>query len=137
MAGREARRIINLTAAGLLLLGATADLSAQHGGDVSVAGKWEITLQNDAQSYEWNVTFEQDGVMLSGFAEMQGRVFPLEGSLDGQKITFAVMVDDPGHDAPLMFTGDVDGHTGSGVMDPTNGMHSDALMDWVGEKTDP
>jgi hypothetical protein len=93
-------------------------------------------LHNDAQSFEWNVTFEQEGQILSGFAEMQGRVFPLEGWLDGNEITFYITIDQPDHDAPLMFAGEVDGGSATGVMDPTDGANPEAQMDWFGKKKD-
>jgi len=128
----------SLTLAGAILLFATTATAAQthEAAVVSVAGEWEITMQNDVDSYVWNVTFEQEGQVLSGFAETMGQVFPLEGWIDGQEITFNVTVDLPDHEAPLSFVGKVEGHSASGVMDPTDGVHAGALMDWYAERKD-
>lgn len=128
------RTMTRLGLAGALLFcaGDTAVAQATGSEMVTVAGVWELVLQNDESSFEWNVTFKQDGEALSGFAESNGSVFPIEGWIDGEEINFSVTP--PDHDAPLMFVGIVDGVSASGTMDPTGGMHPEASMDWHAEK---
>jgi len=140
MHGRNAGAKIGTALAGALLLATGGEAEAQAGerGGVSVAGTWELTMHNEDRSFTWNVTFEQDGEILSGFAESGGRILPLDGRLSGSTITFDVTIEGT-HDDPLRFTGDVDvdGGSAAGIMDPAAGAYPEALMSWVAERTDP
>ncbi len=133
MRTRNFRIATGLALAGAALITAVAPAAAQsRESDTSVVGVWDLVLESDRSPGEWHITLEQDGEVLSGFAEVGGLVAPLEGRVDGEEIMFSVTV--PEHDAPLLFVGVVDGASASGVMDPTGGMHSEAAMDWIAEK---
>ena len=82
---------------------------------VSVAGKWEMTMDSPMGEISWTVQVEQNGDMVSGYAESAMGTFPVEGFVVGTEWTFDVAVDAHGTPMVLGFVGDVEGDEAWGV----------------------
>ena len=80
-----------------------------------VAGTWTVTLNTEAGETEFIATFEQDGSTLSGEIDIGNReILPIEGSVEGNTITFTFVVVDLDGDQPIHLSGEIAGDTITG-----------------------
>lgn len=125
------RVLMMLLVTGICALGAAEAAVAQDREEaaiVPVAGVWDLTMETEAGSFHWIVTFEQEGTGLTGFVDSNGSVFDLEGSVEGHELRFRVAV--PHHAEPVEFDGAVDGDSASGEV------LLDGRASWHAERVD-
>ena len=95
-----------------------------------VSGDWEITSETPRGTMTRAVTFEQDGNTLTGSIETQGGSLPIQkGSVDGNKISFAVVVSRGGNSFEMTYKGTVDGDTAKGTFQTPRGE-----VPWTGRR---
>ena len=89
---------------------------------VDVSGAWEITSESPRGTMTRNVTFKQDGSELTGSVETQGGPVPIQkGSVDGNKISFTIVMSRGGNEFEMTYTGTVDGDTAKGTFQTPRG----------------
>lgn len=91
-----------------------AQLAAAQGG--KLAGTWEMTMQGRQGPMTQTLTFEQDGSNLKGTIKGQRGESPLEGTVDGSKISFKVKRQTPNGEFVQEFNGTVDGDNIKGTV---------------------
>ena len=103
-----------LTAA-LAALVAGAGLSLGHAqGDLT--GDWEIRLTTQTGVTTWQARFEQDGDRLGGEIDLgDNEILDVDGTVDGTKLAFVIVVPDLDGDQPIDFAGEVTGDTIQGA----------------------
>ena len=107
---------------------ATSNADAQETADFS--GVWEITFNSAMGPVAWTLTMEQDGSALEGKCETARGTMLVEGSVDGDKVEFDVLIEGGMHAMTLVFVGEIDGDKASGKV---SGM-GDSDEDWDGRK---
>ncbi|MGB9510340.1 MAG: hypothetical protein WBU20_01530 [Candidatus Acidiferrum sp.] len=80
-------------------------------GSANVAGNWKISVSGDAGSAEQTIILKQDGSKITGTFKGPRQSGPLQGTVDGNKISFHVATR-----VPLDYQGTVDGDTMNGTM---------------------
>jgi len=76
-----------------------------------VAGTWKVSVRGGAGSAEQTIVLKQDGNKITGTFKGPRQSGALEGSVDGNTITFHVATR-----VPLDYQGTVDGDTMKGTM---------------------
>ncbi|HLY62374.1 MAG TPA: hypothetical protein VKV95_16660 [Terriglobia bacterium] len=101
-------------ASGLLMVSG-ARLSAADEPS-SVGGSWQMTVETPRGSMNQTLTFQQDGGALKGTISGTRGDAPLEGKVDGNKVSFTVKRETPNGTFTLEYTGTVDGDSISGTV---------------------
>ncbi len=98
-----------LTAALAALVAGAAGLSLAHAqGDLT--GDWEIRLNTQTGVTTWQARFEQDGDRLGGEIDLgDNEILDVNGTVDGAKLAFVIVVPDLDGDQPIDFAGEVTG----------------------------
>ena len=98
-----------LTAAlAMLIAGAAAPALAQ----TDLTGEWEIRLSTQTGVTTWQARFEQDGDRLGGEIDLgDNEILDVDGTVDGAKLAFVIVVPDLDGDQPIDFAGEVTGDT--------------------------
>ena len=104
-----------LTAALAALFAAAAGLTLAHAqGDLT--GEWEIRLTTQTGVTTWQARFEQDGDRLGGEIDLgDNEILDVNGTVDGTKLAFVIVVPDLDGDQPIDFAGEVTGDTIQGA----------------------
>ena len=98
-----------LTAAGAALLVGMAGLSLAH-AQGGVAGDWEMRLSTQTGVTTWQARFEQDGERLGGEIDLgDNEILSVDGTIDGTKLAFVIVVPDLDGDQPIDFEGELMG----------------------------
>ena len=92
----------------MLLAGAAAPALAQ----TDLTGDWEIRLTTQTGVTTWQARFEQDGDRLGGEIDLgDNEILDVDGTVDGAKLAFVIVVPDLDGDQPIDFAGEVTGDT--------------------------
>ena len=104
-----------LTAALAALVAGAAGLSLAHAqGDLT--GDWEMRLTTQTGVTTWQARFEQDGDRLGGEIDLgDNEILDVNGTVDGAKLAFVIVVPDLDGDQPIDFAGEVTGGTIQGA----------------------
>ena len=104
-----------LTAALAALVAGAAGLSLAHAqGDLT--GDWEIRLTTQTGVTTWQARFEQNGDRLGGEVDLgDNEILDVDGTVDGTKLAFVIVVPDLDGDQPIDFEGEVTGDTIQGA----------------------
>jgi hypothetical protein len=81
-----------------------------------VAGTWEMTVEGPRGTRTQTLTIQQDGNKIKGTLAGQRGEVPLEGSVDGNKLSFTVTRETPGGTFTIEYTGTVEGDSMKGTM---------------------
>ena len=79
-----------------------------------VAGTWEMTFEGPRGTRTQTLTIQQDSSTIKGIVKGQRGESPLEGSVTGNKISFAVKRETPNGTFTIEYTGTVDGNSMKG-----------------------
>ena len=97
---------IAVGAAGLSAAGAQSDLT----------GEWEIRLSTQTGVTTWQARFEQDGDRLGGEIDLgDNEILDVNGTVEGTKLAFVIVVPDLDGDQPIDFEGELTGDTIQGA----------------------
>lgn len=81
-----------------------------------VAGSWQISVETPRGTNNQTLTLEQDEAKLKGTISGPRGDAPLEGKVDGNKVSFTVKRETPNGTFTLEYTGTVDGDSMSGTV---------------------
>ena len=130
------RRIMVCLLLAVFVLGsvviATPPACAAQEGDqgMDIAGKWYLSFDSAMGPMNWVAAFEQEGNEFSGTCDIGMGEMPVkEGRVEGNRISFVVELNMPGHEMPLSFDGTVEGDEASGIL---TGMGDD--QEWTGTR---
>ena len=82
-----------------------------------VAGEWNATLELESIRGRAVLTFKQEGEKLTGTYQGRYGTFPLEGTIKGQTIEFAVAMTAEGMQTQGLFAGTVEGDSMGGAVE--------------------
>ena len=106
------RKLTALAAA--LVAGLAALPLALAQGDVT--GEWEMRLSTQTGVTTWQARFEQDGDRLGGEIDLgDNEILDVDGTVDGTKLAFVIVVPDLDGDQPIDFAGELMGDTIQGA----------------------
>jgi hypothetical protein len=114
-----------------LMTVAFGDRAVAQEPTVDMTGVWEITSESPRGTMTRTITFEQDGTMLTGTMETQMGSMPLEGSVEGNKITFTMTFARGDQSFEMVYTGTVEGDTAKGTMQTPRGE-----TEWTGKRVE-
>ena len=86
------------------------------GQAAKVAGAWEMSMQGPQGPVTQTLTIQQDGNKITGTLKGMRGDSPLDGTLDGNNITFSVKRTTPNGDVTQTYTGTVSGDSISGTV---------------------
>lgn len=98
---------------------------------VDMTGSWEITSESPRGTQTRTITFEQDGNKLTGTLETQMGSVPIEGSVEGNNITFTMTFSRGERSFEMVYTGTVEGDTAKGTMQTPRGE-----IEWTGKRVE-
>src|SRR5690349_6904836 len=84
--------------------------------DAQVAGKWTISVETPRGTNEQTLTLEQDGAALKGTLTGRRGDAPVEGKVEGNKVTFTVKRETPNGTFVLEYSGTADGDAMAGTV---------------------
>lgn len=114
-----------------LMTVAFGDRAVAQEPTVDMTGVWEITSESPRGTMTRTITFEQDGAALTGTLETQMGSMPLEGSVEGGKITFTMTFSRGDQSFEMVYTGTVEGDTAKGTMQTPRGE-----TEWTGKRVE-
>ena len=94
-----------------------------------VGGTWEMSMQGRQGPVTNTLTIEQTGNKFKGTLKTQRGETPVEGTVDGNKISFNVERETPNGKFTQEFTGTVDGDSIKGTV-----KMGEREMDWTAKK---
>ena len=113
------KKILSGMAGAAIALLLAVPLQAQ---DVDVTGKWETTRETPRGTMTTTFTFEQDGSKLTGTASSpRGDREITNGSVEGNKVTFTLVMTMGENTVEMTYTGTVEGDTITGTMQTPRG----------------
>jgi hypothetical protein len=90
--------------------------------DVDVTGKWETTRETPRGAMTTTFTFAQDGHALTGtLSSQRGEQEIKSGSVEGNKITFTMVLTMGERTVEMTYSGTVEGDTITGTMQTPRG----------------
>ncbi len=108
------KKIMATLGAALVACLVAGPLQAQ---DVEIAGKWETTRETPRGTMTSTFTFQVDGDKLTGtIGSQMGDTEISEGTVDGNKITFKVVMSRGDRTFEMSYSGTVEGDTITGTM---------------------
>ena len=84
---------------------------------IDVSGTWDLSVETPQGTMALTSTFKQDGEKLTGIQSSQMGEMPLEGTIKGADIAFAIVIDMQGQQMTITYAGKVDGETMSGTIE--------------------
>jgi hypothetical protein len=93
----------------VLLLGCSVGVAQDKSANVS--GTWAVSVTGDAGNAEQTIVLKQEGSKISGTFKGPRQSGPLEGTVDGNNISFHVATR-----VPLDYKGTIDGDTMKGTL---------------------
>ena len=106
------RRTLTAALAALVAGAAGSTPAAQ----ADLTGDWEIRLTTQTGVTTWQARFEQDGDRLGGEIDLgDNEILDVNGTVDGTKLAFVIVVPDLDGDQPIDFAGEVTGDTIQGA----------------------
>ena len=109
--------------AAVTFLAVAAPVAAQD-----VSGMWEVSWESPRGAQTFVITFEQDGMELTGTAQMRrGEGTVSDGMIHGNEVSFTLSMG--GGRFTLTFKGEVDGDTMAGTLTTPRG-----ASPWTGKK---
>jgi hypothetical protein len=109
------RKLLSLAGACALIAAMGLAVKAQE--PANVAGTWQMTMEGRQGQMTQTLTIEQDGGAIKGTVKGErGPEANLEGTVDGNKISFTVKRQTPRGEMTTAYTGTVDGDTIKGTM---------------------
>ncbi len=100
------RRTLTAALAALVAGAAGSTPAAQ----ADLTGDWEIRLTTQTGVTTWQARFEQDGDRLGGEIDLgDNEILDVNGTVDGTKLAFVIVVPDLDGDQPIDFAGEVTG----------------------------
>jgi hypothetical protein len=84
---------------------------------IDVSGTWDLSVESPQGTMTLTSTFKQDGEKLTGVQSSQMGEMPLEGTIKGADIAFAIVIDMQGQQITIAYAGKVDGETMSGTIE--------------------
>jgi hypothetical protein len=94
-----------------------------------VAGTWQISVETPRGTNDQTLTLEQDGANLKGTLSGRRGDTPIEGKVDGNKISFTVKRETPNGTFTLEYSGTAEGDSMTGTV------HSDRFDGkWTGKR---
>jgi len=105
-------------------------------GPVSVAGKWQVSLQARLGTVQATVDLQQDGSKLSGTFQESKSTSSLTGAVDGANVSFDVQFQGP-RPYTIEFLGKVDGDKITGTSVAKNVGTAGAYLGHGGEIVQP
>jgi hypothetical protein len=84
---------------------------------IDVSGTWDLSVETPQGTMALTSTFKQDGEKLTGTQTSQMGEMPLEGTIKGADIAFAIVIDMQGQQMTITYAGKVDGETMSGTIE--------------------
>jgi len=113
------RKILSVVAGALFALMLTVPVQAQ---DVDVAGKWETTRETPNGTMTSTFTFQVDGNKLTGtIGSQRGDTEISEGAIDGNKISFKIVMTRGDRTMEMVYSGTVEDDTITGTMQTPRG----------------
>lgn len=117
------RRILSVVAGALFALMLTVPVEAQ---DVDITGKWESTRETQQGTMTTTFTFAQDGGKLTGTLGSQRGDMEIseeisDGTIEGNKISFQVVMTRGDRTFEMTYSGTVEGDTITGTMQTPRG----------------
>jgi hypothetical protein len=113
---------------GLLLMWSGRVVAAE--GPAKVAGTWEMTFEGPGGTRTQTLKIQQDGSTIKGTITGRRGELPLEGSVTGNKISFAVTRETPNGTFTIEYAGTVDGDSMKGTV------HSERFdAEWTAQRT--
>jgi hypothetical protein len=80
---------------------------------MAIDGKWEITINSPMGAQKAQLDLKSDGASLSGTQNAQGSTQPVNGKVDGNKLSWSANITSP-MPLTLEFAGNVEGDKISG-----------------------
>lgn len=115
---KRARVFAIVTVAVLALAGsAFAQEKPKETPKIDVSGTWDLSVESPQGTMTLTSTFKQDGEKLTGIQSSQMGEMPLEGTIKGADIAFAIVIDMQGQQITIAYAGKVDGETMSGTIE--------------------
>ncbi|MFB3923478.1 MAG: hypothetical protein ACE145_17285 [Terriglobia bacterium] len=105
--------LAGLLAAGTALAWSSACAAADE--PAKVAGTWEMTAQGRRGTRTQTLVFQQDGSTIKGTIKGPRGEAPLEGTVEGSKITFTVTRETPNGSFTIEYTGTLEGDSLKGT----------------------
>jgi hypothetical protein len=84
---------------------------------IDVSGTWDLSVESPQGARTLTSTFKQDGEKLTGVQSGEMGELPLEGTIKGADIAFAIVIDMQGQQMTIAYAGKVDGETMSGTIE--------------------
>jgi hypothetical protein len=104
--------------AGLVLAGsAFAQDKPKETPKIDVSGSWDTSIETPQGARAMTSTFKQDGEKLTGTQAGEMGETPLQGTIKGADIAFAIVIDMQGQQLTISYAGKVDGETMSGTVE--------------------
>jgi hypothetical protein len=84
---------------------------------VDVTGTWDVSVETPQGAATLTATFKQEGEKLTGTLSSQMGEMPLEGTVKGAEIAFAIVMNMQGQELRIAYTGKVEGDAMSGAIE--------------------
>jgi hypothetical protein len=84
---------------------------------IDVSGTWDMSVETPQGTMTLTSTFKQDGEKLTGTQSSQMGEMPLEGTMKGADIAFAIVIDMQGQQMTITYAGKVDGEAMTGTIE--------------------
>lgn len=110
--------------------------TAPTGGDapagdiVNVAGTWSVSMTGPMGAQTFNLRLTQEGTTLTGSMDSPQGSLPVNGTIEGDRLSLSATLTMGGQSIPLSFSGTVDGDTARGTISTPMGD-----MDWTATRT--
>jgi hypothetical protein len=113
------KKILAATTVALVALFVAVPMQAQ---DVDIAGKWETTRETPRGTMTSTFTFQVDGNKLTGtIGSQMGDTEISDGTIEGNTISFKMVMTRGDRTMELTYTGTVEGDTITGTMQTPRG----------------
>jgi hypothetical protein len=96
---------------------AVAQDKPQETPKIDVSGTWDLSVESPQGTMALASTFKQDGEKLAGIQSSERGEMPLEGTIKGADIAFAIVIDVQGQQLTIAYAGKVDGETMTGTVE--------------------
>lgn len=102
--------------AGMCVFALAFALVAAAQEPAKVAGSWELSMEGPQGTMTQNMTLEEDGKTIKGTIKGRRGESPLEGTVDGNKVTFTVKRETPNGTMTTEYNATVDGDNMKGTV---------------------
>jgi len=84
---------------------------------IDVTGAWDMSVESPQGTMDLVSTFKQEGEKLTGTQSSQMGEMPIEGTIKGADIAFAIVINMQGQEMRISYTGKVEGDSMSGAIE--------------------